>query len=118
MNTAPDHPPRPRTVLDRVAADPALTEAADRMRVLAQLGAAGIGYRVMARSLGTTPEAAHTMARAGAHLLLAEGTAPEHLRSALQDMPPLEPPRRRTAPRTPVDGPAGPVPSVDLTDGR
>lgn len=64
---------------------------------LAQLAAAGHGYRFLARQLRFPPETVYAMAQAGARLLLREGTAPDFLRDALADLPPLEPPRRRPA---------------------
>lgn len=74
----------------------------ERLRVIAQLAAAGHGYRYLARSLRLPPETVHAMATAGARLLLREGTAPVELRDALANLPPLEPPpERRPRPRVP-----------------
>ncbi|MET7738375.1 hypothetical protein ABZT02_44975 [Streptomyces sp. NPDC005402] len=74
----------------------------ERLRVVAQLAAAGTGYRRMARYLSTSPEDVHAMAEAGARLLLREGSAPEELRDALAALPPLEPPPvRKPRPRRP-----------------
>ncbi|MEV5156607.1 hypothetical protein AB0K81_32530 [Streptomyces werraensis] len=78
----------------------------ERLRQVAQL-AAGHGYRPIARALRPPPERVHAMARAGARLLLRDGTAPEELRDALANLPPLEPPpQRRPRPRR--------KPAVDL----
>ncbi len=95
---------------------PAVREAAraylQRLRAVAQLAAAGHGYRALARGLRLPPERVHAMAEAGARLLLREGTAPEELRHALAALPPLEPPpQRRPRPRR---HPALPVDLDDL----
>ncbi|WP_165396277.1 hypothetical protein [Streptomyces sp. F001] len=87
----------------------------DMLRAVAQLAAAGHGYRRLARSLHTSPERVHAMAEAGARLLLREGTAPEELRDALAALPPLEPPpQRRPRPRRPPRQRTPPAALADL----
>lgn len=86
-----------------------------QLRVVAQLAAAGHGYRFLARSLHTSPERVHAMAEAGARLLLREGTAPEELRDALAALPPMEPPpERRRRPRRPPRRRTPPAVLADL----